>query len=82
MIMSENIDAETLMLKAGLTDALKGENKYYNIDYLSKIITFDLGNEEIRKKMFDEKEINPTGGYGRSSNHILKKVFLRGIQRI
>jgi len=71
-IINDDIDAENLLQASGITSILDNKNCRY-IDYLSKLIIFDLGSDEVKKKMMEEKEIS-FDPYGRSRNDIMKNV--------
>jgi len=71
-IVNDNIDAKSLIQAAGIV-SISGDTEYNHIDYLSKLITFDLASEEVRNKMIEEKEIF-FDGYDRIQKNIIQTV--------
>jgi len=72
-IMSNNIDAESIIQEAGLIDV--PDDRYGHLEHLTKLIVFDLADESTRHKMIEEGRISGRS-YGRLSNNVIKNVCL------
>jgi len=71
-ITNGDIRADELIEHSKIYAILNGEELRY-VDYLFKMITFDLGTDDVRKKMLDQKEI-VNDAFGRDQRNIMIKV--------
>lgn len=71
-IASSDISASDLISLSKIASTLSGAELWY-VDYLFKIITFDLGTDDVRREMLDKKEI-ANGDFGRGHKNIMITV--------
>lgn len=71
-ITNSDISANDLISLSKISATLNGV-EFMHIDYLFKIITFDLGSDDVRTKMLDQKEI-VNDAFGRDQKNIMITV--------
>lgn len=59
------------IIKLSRLDELVDETEYNTLFHMKKLLRFDLGSEEVRSKMMDEKEIQADSFRGMSKNIIV-----------
>jgi tRNA A37 threonylcarbamoyladenosine biosynthesis protein TsaE len=73
-IEHEDINANDLMQMTGLPTTFSRETRLYHIEYLYKLISFDLASDEEKRKMIEENFIEFRGGYNRTRKYLIRDV--------
>jgi hypothetical protein len=68
-VVNGKLDYATVIKESGLNE-LKGDGRFYSLEHVNKLICFDLGDDNTRQKMLDEKEIM-MDGYHRTHKDLI-----------
>lgn len=63
----------TEISKALKLNEVKENSQFYTLQYIEKLITFDLGTDEIRRKMLEENQIS-MGTFGQVQKNIILTI--------
>ncbi|WP_299022855.1 hypothetical protein [uncultured Photobacterium sp.] len=71
-LVNGRLSYEKIIEEANLKDLVE-EHQFYSLYYLKKLIRFDLGSEETRKEILEEREIQ-LDNFGRTPKDMIIKI--------